>query len=392
MRRSQGFSSHLQVPVALGDRTYNILIQEGLLKNSGNCLQEAGLSGRVGVVTNPTVARLYINELTKSLKKTGFHVTVITLPDGERAKSLQWASKILDELVTRRFERSDFLLALGGGVIGDITGFAASMYLRGIPFVQVATTLIAQVDSSVGGKTGVNHRLGKNLIGAFYQPRLVMMDTATLRTLPSREWTAGLAEVIKYGMIADRSFFEYLERHVNAILRMETEPIEFMVRRCCEIKASVVAADERESGLRRILNFGHTIGHALESLGKYKKYIHGEAVGIGMVQESAIAHHLKLCSKEVVHRQKELVGRAGLPDQLPSLKLSDLWGAMQHDKKVKEGKLHCVFPRAIGQVEVRPLEREDVSTWFRRAQWGTNHEQSSRVTARHPKRRRSTNR
>ena len=390
MKRGQGFSSHLQVPVSLGDRSYNILIQEGLLNKSGACLQEAGLSGRVGVVTNPTVARHYINELTKSLKKTGFHVTVITLPDGERAKSLPWASKILDELVTRRFERSDFLLALGGGVIGDITGFAASMYLRGIPFVQVATTLIAQVDSSVGGKTGVNHRLGKNLIGAFYQPRLVMMDTATLRTLPSREWIAGLAEVIKYGMIADRSFFEYLERHINAILRMETEPIEFMVRRCCEIKASVVAADERESGLRRILNYGHTIGHALESLGKYKKYIHGEAVGIGMVQESAIAHHLKLCSKEVVSRQKELVSRAGLPDGLPSLKMSDLWGAMQHDKKVKEGRLHCVFPREVGQVEVLPLGRDDVSTWFRRMQRGTIRERSSRIKFRHPKSRRST--
>ena len=390
MTRRQGSSSPLHVPVSLGDRSYNILIQEGLLKKSGACLQEAGLSGRVGVVTNPTVARLYINELTKSLRKAGFHVTVITLPDGERAKSLQWASKILDELVTRRFERSDVLLALGGGVIGDITGFAASMYLRGIPFVQVATTLIAQVDSSVGGKTGVNHRLGKNLIGAFYQPRLVMMDTATLRTLPPREWVAGLAEVIKYGMIADRSFFEYLERHIKAIVKMETDPIEFMVRRCCEIKASVVAADERESGLRRILNYGHTIGHALESLGKYKKYIHGEAVGIGMVQESSIAHHLTLCSKDVVSRQQELVGQAGLPGQLPSLKLSDLWGAMQHDKKVKRGKVHCVFPREIGQVEVLPLERDDVSKWFRQRQWGTNHEPSSRVPHRAPKSRRST--
>jgi len=363
-------SPRIQVPVSLGDRSYNIIIQEDLLQEAGSCLQQAGLSGRVGVVTNPKIGKLYGKQLTQSLKKAGFPSTVIVIPEGERAKSLKWTSKILDELVTGRFERKDVLLALGGGVIGDITGFAASIYLRGMPFVQMATTLIAQVDSSVGGKTGVNHHLGKNLIGSFYQPRLVMMDTATLRTLPKREWVSGLAEVIKYGMIADRSFFEYLEGQMSAILRMETEPVQFLVRRCCEIKASVVAEDEREGGLRRILNYGHTIGHALESLGKYKKLIHGEAVGIGMVHEAALSHNLEYCSEEVVHRQRALVRQAGLPDQLPSLKLSDLWGAMQHDKKVVRGQVHCVFPREIGLVEVLPLARPSVTAWYRQYQGG----------------------
>ena len=370
MKTRAGFLPRLQVPVSLGDRSYDIIIQEDLLQEAGSCLQQAGLSGKVGVVTNPKIGKLYGKQLTQSLKKAGFPSTVIVVPEGEQAKSLKWVSKILDELVTGRFERNDWLLALGGGVIGDITGFAASIYLRGMPFVQMATTLIAQVDSSVGGKTGINHYLGKNLIGAFYQPRLVLMDTATLRTLPKREWVAGLAEVIKYGMIADCSFFEYLERHMDAILRMETEPVQFLVSRCCEIKAAVVESDERESGLRRILNYGHTIGHALESLGKYKTLIHGEAVGIGMVHEAALSYHLDYCSEDVVHRQRALVRRAGLPDQLPSLKISDLWRAMQHDKKVVKGQVHCVFPKEIGRVDVLPVARTSVTAWYRRSQGG----------------------
>lgn len=378
MKRRNGFPTRIEVPVSLGNRSYNIVIQEGLLQQTGDCLRQAGLSDRVGVVTNPGIGKLYGRALVQSLKAARFRPTLIMIPEGEQAKSLKWASRILDELATRRFERNDVLLALGGGVIGDITGFAASIYLRGMPFVQIATTLIAQVDSSVGGKTGVNHPLGKNLIGTFYQPRLVLMDTATLRTLPKREWIAGLAEVIKYGMIADRSFFEYLERHIDAILRMEPEPVQFLVKRCCEIKASVVAADEREAGLRRILNYGHTIGHALESLGKYKKLIHGEAVGIGMVQEAAISHNLEYCSREVVDRQRALIRRAGLPDRLPALKISDLWEAMQHDKKVVKGQIHCVLPREIGQVEVLPIARAAVTVWYRRHQRGKDHAASGR--------------
>jgi len=249
-------------------------------------------------------------------------------------------------------------------VIGDITGFVASVYLRGIPFVQVATTLVAQVDSSVGGKTGVNHPLGKNMIGAFYQPSLVLLDTQTLGTLPKREWLAGLAEVIKYGMIADRKFFTFLENQMDDILVMEPSALHHVVKRCCEIKAAVVAKDERESGLRRILNYGHTIGHALESLGKYKKYIHGEAVGIGMVYEADLAYALGLCSGRVVTRQRDLVQRTGLPTELPTVTFRDLWAAMLHDKKVAHGQVFCVFPKSIGKVTVDPVDQKSVKSWF----------------------------
>ncbi|WP_447970576.1 3-dehydroquinate synthase [Nitrospira sp. M1] len=356
----------LTVPVALGQRSYSIHIQEGLLYDIGQCLQQAGLSGRVAIVTNPLVRQLYGNIVKTSLKQSGFRPLFIEVPDGERAKTFGWASKIIDQLVAQRFERSDNLLALGGGVVGDIAGFAASMYVRGIPFIQVATTLVAQVDSSVGGKTGVNHRLGKNLIGAFYQPKMVLMDTCTLRTLSTRELVAGLAEVIKYGVIYDRHFFQYLEDHIEEILKLKTEPIQYLVKRCCEIKAEVVAKDERESGLRRILNYGHTVGHALESLSGYRKLIHGEAVGIGMVQEADLAHSLGLCSSLVVKRQREIIQKAGLSDQLPKMKFSEFWTAMQHDKKVVNGNIHCVVPKAIGRVAVIPLEQKSVKKWFAR--------------------------
>jgi len=357
-------SSRLTVPVVLGQRSYPIHIQEGLLHEVGYCLQQSGLSGRVAIVTNPTIRQLYGHSVKTSLKQSGFRPLFIEVPDGERAKTLGWASKVIDQLVAERFERSDILLALGGGVVGDIAGFAASMYVRGIPFIQVATTLVAQVDSSVGGKTGVNHRLGKNLLGAFYQPKMVLMDTHTLRTLPKREWVAGLAEVIKYGVIYDRKFFQYLEDHMEEILKLETDPVQYLVKRCCEIKAEVVAKDERESGLRRILNYGHTIGHALESLSGYRKMIHGEAVGIGMVHEADLAHSLGICSSKVVTRQREIVQRAGLSDHMPKMKFSEFWEAMQHDKKVVSGKIHCVVPMAIGKVEIIPLEQKSVKRWY----------------------------
>ncbi|MGB0910860.1 MAG: 3-dehydroquinate synthase [Nitrospirales bacterium] len=360
-------SRRFTVPVPLGPRTYNIHIQEGLLQYTGQSLHELGHYGRVAIVTNPTVRKLYGNVVSRSLKQAGFRPLFINVPDGERAKTFGWLSKILDQLVAQRFERSDIVLALGGGVIGDIAGFAASVYLRGIPFIQVATTLVAQVDSSVGGKTGVNHRLGKNLLGAFYQPKMVLMDTNTLRSLPKREWIAGLAEVIKYGMIFDRKFFQYLEDHMGQILSMETEPIQYLVKRCCEIKAEVVANDERESGLRKILNYGHTIGHALESLGGYRKFIHGEAVGIGMVQEAELASHIGFCSPMVAKRQRDLVQQAGLVGQLPSVPFTKFWDAMQHDKKVLKGQVHCVVPKAIGKVSVIPLDRKTVKQWFDRS-------------------------
>ncbi len=357
-------ANQIIVQVGLGKRSYDIVIGPGSLHRMGEHLQALGLSGKVGVVTNPTLARLYGASLKRAIVKAGFTCHVLSIPEGERTKTLRWASYIIDELVKHRFERRSALVALGGGVIGDVTGFAASMYLRGIPFVQVATTLVAQVDSSVGGKTGVNHPSGKNLIGAFYQPALVVSDTDTLQTLPRREWLAGLAEVIKYGVIADRKFFAFLEDRMEHILDMRETDVQAVVKRCCEIKAKVVAKDERESGLRRILNYGHTIGHALESLSRYRKYIHGEAVAIGMVYEALLAHHLDLCPAAVVDRQRVLIRRTGLPVKMPAYSFSRFWGAMGHDKKVAGGTIHCVLPRSIGNVRVLPLDPRAVRRWY----------------------------
>lgn len=353
-----------RVRVRLGKRSYDIVLHPGGLKQLGQYLQDLGYAGKVGIITNPVVQSRYGRTVEQSLKRAGYSCHVICIPDGERAKTLRWVSHSLDQLMAQRFERQSVLVALGGGVIGDITGFVASVYLRGIPFVQVATTLVAQVDSSVGGKTGVNHPLGKNMIGAFYQPSLVLLDTQTLHTLPKREWIAGFAEVVKYGMIADRKFFTFLEHRIDDIVKLDETALHHVVKRCCEIKASVVAKDERESGLRRILNYGHTIGHALESLGKYKKYIHGEAVGIGMVHEADLAHSLGLCSEQVVTRQRDLVRRVGLPIGLPTLNFRDLWGAMLHDKKVAHGRIHCVLPKAVGTVTVDPIDQKAVKSWF----------------------------
>lgn len=352
------------VKVSLAERSYDIVIKAGLLHEIGGRLRGIGCSGKIAVVTNPVVGRLYGKAVLSSLKAAGYQVTVILVPDGERAKTLRWTAAILDRLAKERFERGSFVIALGGGVVGDLAGFAAALFVRGIPFVQVPTTLVSQVDSSVGGKTGVNHVLGKNLIGAFHQPRLVLIDPTTLGTLPTREWVAGLAEVIKYGMIEDAEFFAYLEQHMKELLAKEPSRVVHIVTRSCQIKASVVMEDERESDRRRVLNYGHTVGHALESLGGYRKLIHGEAVAIGMVQEASLAEHLGLCRPEVVSRQRSLVRAAGLPDALPVPRFSELWGAMQHDKKIAGGRLHCVLPVQVGRVTIVPIERPAVKEWF----------------------------
>jgi len=310
------------------------------------------------------VASRYLQGVLRSLRKAGYDPIPIILPPGERTKTLGTIAKILDLLARQRFERQSLLLALGGGVIGDVTGFAAAIYQRGIPFVQVPTTLVAQVDSSVGGKTGVDHRLGKNLIGAFYQPRAVWIDPLTLRTLPRREWIAGLAEVIKYGIIADEEFFAFLEKEIPALSKLEELPVMHAITRSCEIKAQVVAGDERESDRRRILNYGHTIGHALESLAGYRGLIHGEAVGIGLVQEADLAYHMGLCGPEVVERIRSLVQRAGLSEAVPQTSFASLWGAMQHDKKVQGGRVIGVWPVKIGEVVIRPIEQQVCAAWF----------------------------
>lgn len=376
--RAPRASAEHRVSVSLAERSYDIRIKPGVLSEIGSQLRGLGFAGKIGIVTNPVVGRLYASPVLRSLRAAGLDASTIVLPEGERAKSMRSVSAVLDALVEGRFERGSALVALGGGVIGDIAGFAASIYMRGIPFVQVPTTLVAQVDSSVGGKTGVNHPLGKNLIGTFFQPRLVLVDPDTLRTLPTREWVAGLAEVIKYGVIADEDFFAYLERDMDRLLKLEAEPVSRIIARSCEIKASVVARDERESDLRRILNYGHTIGHALESLGGYRKLIHGEAVAIGMVLEADMARHLGLCAPDVVERQRTLVRRAGLPDAMPETTFGRLWAAMQHDKKVAQGRVYCVLPERIGRVVIQPLEREACRQWFDQCRRGTSAQSRAR--------------
>ncbi|MDP1768077.1 MAG: 3-dehydroquinate synthase [Nitrospirota bacterium] len=352
------------VPVVLGERSYDIVLQPGLLATVGDRIRGFTASPKIGVVTDRHVASHYLQGTLRSLRKAGYDPTPIIVSPGEPTKTLGTISKILDVLAKHKFERQSLLLALGGGVVGDITGFAAAIYQRGIPFVQVPTTLVAQVDSSVGGKTGVDHRLGKNLVGAFYQPRAVLIDPLTLRTLPRREWIAGLAEVIKYGIIADEEFFSFLEHEIPALLKLKEAPVSHVIKRSCEIKAQVVAADERESDRRRILNYGHTIGHALESLGGYRGLIHGEAVGVGLVQEADLARHMGLCSDEVVERIRRLVQQAGLSEQVRETSFKSIWSAMQHDKKVVGGQVIGVWPVRIGEVVIRPIEQQVCAEWF----------------------------
>lgn len=345
-----------RVRVDLGDRGYDILIQEGLLDRVGELLRVVTNGPEVIVVTNAVVKRFHGSRLLRSLKAGGFRPTVLCLPDGERTKSLQWASAILDELVRRRCERKTILLALGGGVIGDLAGFAASVYLRGIPFVQVPTTLVAQVDSSIGGKTGVNHPLGKNLIGSFYQPKLVLSDPGVLHTLPLREYRAGLAEVIKYGVIADTKLFRFLEAEMAGVLNFDSAAVQRIIRTASTVKAAVVSEDEREGDRRRILNFGHTLGHALETVTKYRRYKHGEAVAIGMVVAARLAVHLGLADARVAGRIRDLVLKAGLPARVPAYPSGALLRAMRQDKKVQDRRIHFVLPDRIGHVSVQPVD------------------------------------
>jgi len=303
------------------------------------------------VVTNPTVGGLYYDAVRESLDQAGFTVDLAEIPDGEEFKNSETLNAIYDSCVDIGLDRGAFILALGGGVIGDIAGFAAATYLRGVPFVQVPTTLLAQVDSSVGGKTGINHSRGKNLIGAFYQPRLVLMDVAVLATLPEREYLCGLAEVVKYGIVLDRELFDYMGDHVDKLLARDSATLLHVIRRSCAIKASVVEKDERESGLRAVLNYGHTLGHAVETLTEYSRYRHGEAVAIGMAQAAALSEHMGYSCREDTERIISLLRRLGLPVELPRFSASEYTEALWHDKKVREGGLTFVFNRGIGQFQ-----------------------------------------
>ena len=327
--------------VDLGNRSYPIVIGHGLL-GGGFDLAQFVRGTDCLVVSNETVAPLYYQELLPNL--TGREVTSVNLPDGEAYKTVGTMQTVLDALVESRANRDGCLIALGGGVVGDIAGFAAACYMRGIDFIQVPTTLLAQVDSSVGGKTGVNHAQGKNLIGAFHQPQLVLIDTDTLSTLPDRELSAGLAEVIKHGVICDPEFFAWLESNIAALLRRDPDALEHAIRRCCEIKAEVVAEDEREAGRRAILNFGHTFGHAIEYSQGYGEWLHGEAVAAGMI----MAAKLSGLDEADVRRLADLVKAAGLPVAPPAIAASDWKDAMGMDKKVKGKQLRFVLLKGIG--------------------------------------------
>lgn len=341
-----------KVRVKLKERSYDIYIGKDILRNIGNTIKPLGLSPRIAIVSNPTVYPLYGKVIADSLKKGGFEVLIVTIPDGEEYKNLLWLEHIYNILLKAKLDRKSALIAIGGGVVGDITGFAASTYMRGITYIQVPTTLLAQVDSSVGGKTGVNHRLGKNMIGTFWQPRLVWIDIATLKTLPEREFIAGLAEVIKYGVISDRDLFDLLEEGLKKILKHERIMMH-VIKRSCEIKAGIVSKDERESGLRSILNYGHTIGHALETSTDYKRYLHGEAVAIGMCLEAELAGRLNFISNDKIHRIKSLIESYGLPSKIPEdIDKQHILSSMELDKKAIAGELKFILPEDIGKVKI----------------------------------------
>jgi len=342
------------VNVSLGDRSYDIEINADLAQ-TGERITGLGLGGKMAIITNPVVKRLHGQRVMGSLKAAGFTAMYIDIPDGEQHKNLDWANAIYTALLMNAFDRKSALVALGGGVIGDLTGFAAATFMRGVPFIQIPTTLLAMVDSSVGGKTGVNHPMGKNMIGAFYQPKKVLMDLGVLNTLPKEEFLSGMAEVIKYGVIYDAAFFDYLEINRDKILGLDLDALSHVIQRSCEIKADVVSKDEREGGLRAILNFGHTVGHAIETAENYTMR-HGYAVAIGMVYASRLAHRTGVCDATVPERVEKLITSYGLPTDLTALKrkpgVTELLDTMQIDKKAEGGKVKFVLPKKIGDVVI----------------------------------------
>jgi len=342
-----------RVDVSLGNRSYAIRIGSGLLARLGRECARLSLGKKCAIITDTMVGPLYAKAAVRSLAKAGFEPVVLMVPAGEKAKSIATVQSCYDRLAAHRLERRSFIVALGGGVVGDLAGFVAATYVRGISFVQVPTTLLAQVDSSVGGKVGVNLKAGKNLVGAFYQPRLVLCDLDTLKTLPMREFRAGMAEVIKYGIICDAGLFSRLEKSMTKLMARETGLLSGVIARCCEIKAEVVSQDETEGGLRAILNFGHTIGHGLEAISQYGKYLHGEAISIGQVAAARLSHRLLNLPLAEVQRVRDLFAAAGLPVELDlsTPKVRALVAAMRLDKKVTEGEIKFVLARRIGAVE-----------------------------------------
>ena len=338
--------------INLADRSYNILIGRDLLSKIGKFISERFKPSRVVVITHPSVRQLFGEKIESGLATIGFSPDLIEVPEGESSKSLQQTGSIYDRLLEMNCDRKSALIALGGGVIGDLTGFIAATYQRGIPFVQVPTTLLAQVDSSVGGKTAVNHPRGKNMIGAFYQPKLVVIDLDSLQTLPKKEFRAGLAEVIKYGVIADAKLFNFIEDNTKEILSLNSDCLEHIIETSCAIKAGVVEKDERENRHRMILNFGHTFGHSIETLTNYTEYLHGEALAIGMVQAAWLSVETGMCTEDVPMRITSLLKKIGLPTQPPDLNSKDIIESMYHDKKTAHNKLRFILAKDIGSIEI----------------------------------------
>ncbi|KGD79534.1 3-dehydroquinate synthase [Tatumella morbirosei] len=349
-----------QITVSLEERSYPISIAAGLFDDPAS-YWPLSAGDHAMVVTNDTLAPLYLSSVIRKLSAAGVIVDQVILPDGEQYKTLTVLEKIFTALLEKPHGRDTTLIALGGGVIGDMTGFAAACYQRGVRFIQMPTTLLSQVDSSVGGKTAVNHPLGKNMIGAFYQPVSVIIDTDCLKTLPARELSSGLAEVIKYGIILDKEFFVWLEQHMEELVALDENALSWCIRRCCEIKADVVVADERESGVRALLNLGHTFGHAIEAHMGYGNWLHGEAVAAGMVMAARTAERVNGFTTEDTQRVITLLERAGLPVKGPrEMAAEEYLPHMMRDKKVLGGELRLVLPRNIGESEVRSGVAHDI--------------------------------
>jgi len=343
------------IRVGLDERSYSVHIGSSILSGLGAKCQSLHLKGSAAIITNTTVAPLYLDQAKAALESSGYAVKEILLPDGEEYKNSATMDLIYDELISAGLDRGAFIVALGGGVVGDMAGFAAATFLRGIPFVQVPTTLLAQVDSSVGGKTGINHRLGKNLIGAFYQPRMVLIDLDTLDTLPEREYLCGMAEVLKYGVVLDRDFFDFLSTTVKAVKLRDKIVLQHIIARSCAIKASVVERDEREGGLRAVLNFGHTIGHAVETLAGYGSVKHGEAVAIGMAQIARLSNMRGLSTLSEAHMVVGLIKALGLPVELPDYPLPEYQKIIEHDKKKRDDGVNFIFNRGIGDFAIEKV-------------------------------------
>jgi 3-dehydroquinate synthase len=340
------------VTVALGERSYTIHIGQGVLDEVGNVLAQLSVTQKALVVTQPAIAAAYGDRVLQSLRARRFTAEALEVLDAEEAKSLGWLERIYDRAIELRLDRRSLIIALGGGVVGDLAGFAAATYMRGVPFVQIPTTLLAQVDSSIGGKTAINHPRGKNLIGAFYQPRAVLIDVSMLQTLSGRELRSGLAEVVKYGVIAKPDLFAVLEGCTPDRLLQDAALLTRVIGDCCRIKADVVAVDEHETGIRAILNFGHTFGHAIEAAGGFSTYTHGEAVSIGMVWATDLSQRMGLCQPDLVVRIKRLLQSLGLPIALKA-PIAGIRETLLLDKKAVAGRLRFILVQAIGQVTIR---------------------------------------